>query len=167
MKWLYVQTRSVYVPYTFLLHFGRISQTVIRSYTFRATLSRFCEVAVTSLSPSRHLSSNGTCYYVPIRSLYVPIRSVKRYNVIFDTITGSGDPTASMRSLTLMVPMFWGMLLVSRDLQGCGSHLRGHGSHVLGHASAPNGSAGMWFQSSGSWFPGVWGSFCFQRQPSP
>ena len=54
-----VQTRSVYVPYTFPLHFGRFFWKVIRSYTFRATLPLKCEIAIRSDT-------------FRIRSVYVP-----------------------------------------------------------------------------------------------
>ena len=81
---LYVPIRSVYVPIRFLIQKTRLLSKVIRSYTFRATLSQFLRIVLyVQLATSRTLFANwplrpskGICYAVPIRSLYVPIRSV-------------------------------------------------------------------------------------------
>ena len=106
----YVPTRSAYnfedfsKSYTFLYvpcnppaNSLRQCPKRIRSYTFRVTLPLIrCGMpnrASTSLkpsslhraifSPSRSLSTNSSGYYVPIRSLYVPIRSVAAFHFGF------------------------------------------------------------------------------------
>ena len=76
-KLLYVPIRSVYVPIRFPIQKERLLSKVIRSYTFRATLSRFLRIVLQSYTflyvPCNPLAILANC----IAKLYVPIRSVQ------------------------------------------------------------------------------------------
>jgi len=129
----YVRKRSLYVPIVLwgpcmsITHFACWTPVLkkhllcssytflLRSYTFRWTVGR-SYLHHPLFSPSGPLSSQGTCYAVPIRSLYVPIRSVTPSYLHHPFFSPSGP--LSSKGINYYAP--WSLSEILQKTRHCG-----------------------------------------------